>query len=129
MAEFQVVMREVHRMCKSFGASCIGCPLHNLVSSFQRACKIKDGIYEGADFNEVEAAVMKWANEHPEPRYPSLNDAWKQLFPDACSAPCPKVCFGQSLCLWNCKDCRKQPIEADIAEKLGIKPIGGNADA
>ena len=38
------------------------------------------------------------------------------------------VYFGQSRCLGNCDDCRKLPIGADIAEKLGIKPIGGESD-
>jgi hypothetical protein len=28
----------------------------------------------------------------------------------------------------SCNDCARKPIPADIAEKLGIKPVGGQED-
>lgn len=128
MAEFQEVMKQRERMCEIF--DCADCPLSRnnngtscmLCNEFIRDCPA-----------EAEAVIMKWASENPEPVYPSWEDAWKQLFPNACyvtqgvdKSPCPNF-FVQEHCHtaypYGCGDCRKQPIPADIAKKLGIKPI------
>lgn len=80
-----------------------------------------------AEFQEV----MDWAKAHPEPRYPTWKEWWRREFPNADTdiAPCMfgvRERFGCTS--GNCDKCRAQPIPADIAEKLGIKPIGGKTD-
>lgn len=133
MAEFQVVMREVRRMCREHGSTCMGCPIFNFNLFGNSSCKLKEGIYGEADFKELEAAVMKWANEHPEPRYPSWNEWQKANFPEACEQLCLKSFMNRIEAECShfelCDECLNRPITADIAEKLGIKPIGVSSDA
>ena len=131
MAEFQEVMKQVKRMCKEFGNDCAGC---GLASSHCPLGPIPQN-WDGVNFANVERIVMDWAAKNPEPRYPTWEDVWNQLFPDRTERemPCPryflsvqrmkKYCTGI-----KCMDCRKRSIPADIAEKLGIKPIGGVND-
>ncbi len=132
MAEFQVVVKQAQRMCEARD-ECTDCPLNELL----HACggdKDLDCIAtlcEGeAEF--AERSIMKWAANNPEPRHLSWNEAWKQLFPDSGNrvSPCPQYFLGNSrvaeLCSkMECNECRDTPIPADIAEKLGIKPMGG----
>ena len=130
MAEFQEVMKQRKRMCGIF--NCADCPLsHNNNGISGVFCNefIRD--YPA----EAEAVIMKWAAKHPEPVYPSWNEAWKQLFPDSWvvkngtpKAPCLKYFLPNYECHnWkypkNCSDCLKQSTPADVAKKLGIKPI------
>ena len=80
----------------------------------------------------IQRIVMDWANKHPESRYPSWEEWWRREFPAADNAiyPCAFGIRERFACFGNgCETCRSQPIPADIAEKLGIKPIGGDADA
>lgn len=79
---------------------------------------------------ELERNIMKWAAEHPEPKYPSWIEAWKQAFPDADRIPpCPRYFMSgekfESICVLydNCVDCKNSPIPADIAEALHVKAI------
>ena len=85
---------------------------------------------------EVDRVVMDWAAAHPEPRYPTWNEWYKATFPNSNfhTIPCPSMFY--KICETSnyhgeveCYECRNQPIPADIAEKLGIKPIGGANDA
>lgn len=65
---------------------------------------------------------MGWAAEHPDPVYPSWEEAWKNLFPGAVKAPCPRAFFGcECMVDIGCAKCGSRPIPAEIAEKLGIK--------
>lgn len=48
---------------------------------------------ENIDYVEVERKIMDWAKEYPEPVYPS------------------------------CDECLERPMPAEVAEKLGIKPV------
>ena len=124
MAEFQDVMRQAKRMCD---ANCEECPLHYTVGPI---CPI--AVTGNDEIAETERIVMDWAAAHPEPRYPSFHEAWKQLFPDGQGSPCPTTYdmkYEPEWCGGDCRGCRDRPLPADIAEKLGIKPIGGNADA
>lgn len=129
MAEYQRVIQEAARICREHD-ECDNCPLREMVYSADICCPIK--IMCELDTAKVDAAVMDWAEAHPEPKYPSWNEAWRQLFPNAHNekAPCP--CFFlatervEQFCYGNdCIDCKELPIPAEIAEKLGIKPIGG----
>lgn len=134
MAEFTEVMRQAKRMCQSC-MSCDKC----VFGTNSEMCPLVDHTVEQlpTDWNldklpEIESIVMQWAAEHPEPRYPTWEDAWKQLFPEAANEhnPCPRyfmsrervdeICYKR-----DCPGCWTLPIPADIAEKLGIKPIGG----
>lgn len=123
MSEFTEVMRQARRMCETFrDGNCSKCPIGN-------AKALECGITATSemDCKEVERRVMQWAKEHPEPVYPSWEEGWKQLFPDAKYTPCPNS-FGHKYMVRDCKylictDCKSNPMPAEIAEKLGIKPI------
>ena len=138
MAEFQVVMQEVHRMCREHGSTCMGCPVFNFNLFGTSSCKLKEGIYGEADFEKIEAAVMKWAEEHPLPAYPNWNEWQSSNFPNADGTikPCMFLGIkemnrinGTSCEQISCWRCANNPIPADTAEKLGIKPIGVSSDA
>lgn len=130
MAEYQEVMKQRKRMCEIF--DCADCPLsHN-----------NNGI-RGVFCNEfirdhpakAEAIIMKWAADHPEPVYPSWSEAWAQVFPNAHfitalkQDQCPCIHFFvpalpyEERCKVSCEVCKSRPIPADVAEKLGVKPI------
>ena len=111
MAEFQEVMRQRARMCKSLGAVCYYCELEGV------GC---DGsVLENLD--RVERTIMDWAADHPEPRYPTWKEWQEATFPEARNQLCINH-FAQAECK-VCTECRSKPIPADIAQKLGIQPI------
>lgn len=121
MAEFQEVMRQAKRMCKDH-KECETCPASKHMEPFDE-CPLCGGI----DAAEVENVVMQWAAENPEPVYPNWHEAWKQLFPDGHGSPCPAaydIRYEWEKCGADCKGCKDRPIPADIAEKLGVKPLG-----
>lgn len=138
MAEFCEVMRQAKRMCESYGAECGPCVLHERYGLCPLCAQTDDHIPADWKLDKmlvVEHFVMDWAVAHPEPRYPSWNAVWNLLFPDAIEnhPPCPRYFIGgkriDGYCIGKCAECKKLPIPADIAEKLGIKPIGGAIDA
>lgn len=119
MAEFQEVMEIRERMCNEKYGGCDNCPL----DAFDD-CKIP-GIDE---LEEYEKTIMKWAEDNPEPQYPSWEEWQKEIFPDNNHMIHPCAFMKKSeRCIreiaFNCADCRKQPIPADIAKKLHISPI------
>lgn len=128
MAEFKEVARQAKRMCKSFGEFCDECKIYRLAG--EDICVFRDipGKWLIDKIPDAEHIVMEWAEEHPEPKYPTWKEWWRREFPSADNniSPCTFGirerfgCFEQ-----GCEVCRAQPIPADIAEKLGIKPIGG----
>lgn len=133
MASFVEVMRQAERLCSS-ASSCDDCTLCKGGS-----CEICLYLYiQDVDYALLEQKVMQWAAEHPGPRYPTWKEWWKENFPDAesCFVPCnfmsgkewysitKIICRGKA----PCKECQNKPIPAHIAEKLGIKPIGGEKD-
>ena len=131
MAEFTDVMRQAKRMCTAHGCWCStnNCPLYN----GEEACRLNVDL-DGEDYNELERIIMDWAKEHPEPVYPSWKEGWKQLFPEADirHTLCPEVFGDKYRCDWchddnddndNCDECLERPMPAEVAEKLGIKPI------
>lgn len=83
----------------------------------------------------LEKEIMDWAAKNPEPRYPTWEEWQKKNFPTAHDAmhPCAfmkreeiEKVRGVECGRISCNHCARSPIPADIAEKLGIKPIGGN---
>lgn len=137
MAEFQEVVRQIKRMCDSHGASCHGCTLKEKSGL---CTLVHDDEFIPEDWEEIKAAeiemvVMHWAANNPEPRYPTWNEWYKATFPNSNyhTVPCPSMFY--KICETSnyhgeveCYECKNQPIPADIAEKLGIKPIGGVSD-
>lgn len=131
MAEFTEIMRQARRLCAANGGMCgaSNCPLDN-----GEACRLLPD-HDGEDYNELERIIMDWAAEHPEPVYPTWKDGWKQLFPEADIKRvfCPEIFGDKYTCDWcqgwsyddnySCDECLERPMPADIAEKLGIKPI------
>ena len=108
-------------MCRAH-EECEECPVNMIADMVPSGCLFGSGI----DAEYIEEKIMDWAAEHPELRYPSWHEAWKQLFPDGQGSPCPTdygMKYEPEWCGSNdCKKCKGRPIPADIAEKLGIKP-------
>ena len=132
MAEFVEVMRQARRMCKSYGDECGPCVLHEKYGLCPLCAQTDDHIpadWKLDNMADVERIVMDWAAAHPEPRYPTRKEWQDTNFPnnDALMRPC----IFESEEYFNCKEgdgcekCMNKPIPADIAEKLGIKPMGG----
>ena len=101
MAEFQEVMRQAKRMCERFGRDCAGC---GIAGGHCPLGPIPEN-WDVSDFENIERIVMDWAAANPEPKYPTWTE-WLRTF------------SADGVDLYA-------PIPADIAEKLGIKPIGG----
>ena len=123
MAEFTEVMRQVKRMCDAtVSARCHECTLWRPETE---SCSLY-GDDDGVDYADMERRVMAWAAEHPEPRYPTWREWQKSMFPDGHKhiTPCTFGSRDRFKC-WGktCYVCMEQQIPADIAEKLGIKPI------
>lgn len=130
MAEFKNVHRNMVRMCDAMRAEdngCAPCPLDGICAKFITLSE--DAIAT------IERVVTEWAAEHPEPVYPSWEEGWKQLFPEADirHTLCPEVFGDKYKCDWcqgssyddnySCDMCLERPMPAEVAEKLGIKPI------
>ena len=130
MYSFTEVMRQARRMCKieSKKMVCNGCPRKG------KSCIPKtNATFDLGDDEAYERDVMQWAAEHPEPKYPTWYE-WQQanfeghtrwICPMAFAVPCP--CKSVTS-IDGCTKCRNNQIPAHIAEKLGIKPIGGEKD-
>ena len=101
MSEFQEVARHWKRMCKQYRKpnTCHGCPIAEHQKMFE-ACSDGD-----VDTVAMEALVMAWAAEHPEPVYPTWGE-WLQMMYNS----------------MNYAGIFITPIPADIAQKLGIEP-------
>lgn len=129
MAKFFEVMKQARRMCGSI--SCDNCILPR---GSDEMCIWEDAPARLTDevIAEIEAKTLKWAAENPEVRYPTWRE-WQQAnFPNNSSPihPCEFMRRSDMYCfnflgLGGCGACANQPIPADIAEKLGIKPKEG----
>jgi len=98
MAEFQKVIAEWKRLCKSrLHSGCTGCPVNNGVY-----CRIGNKTFS----DDFEDEILKWAAANPEPRYPT----WREYL---CSLNSGK----------HTPDAIYKQIPADIAKKLGVEPI------
>lgn len=101
---FQKVMREMKRMvtecCNENDSNCDRCPLDSCGICSRVWCE-----QTPEDFEEYERIVMRWTNEHPEPKYPT----WGQWLES----------IGQAEATWGDR------IPADIARKHNIKPVEG----
>lgn len=103
MAEFQEVVKQWQRMCRYYSehadkgeSCCTGCGLQSA-----DGCPTIYG-NEEIDTEKVERIVMKWAKEHPEPKYPTLGEWLRSI----------GLAYHRMI----------DPIPADIAQKLGLEP-------
>ena len=122
MAEFTEIVKQAHRMCESYDNECdTSCPLGRANEpAGMKLCECI-GFTDPESAKEIEKRVLAWAAEHPEQVYPSWDEAWKNLFPGAKKAPCPRAFFGcECMVDIGCTECGSRPIPAEIAEKLGI---------
>ena len=106
------------------GKGCDKCPAGKLRSA-NGACLVRR-IAKVDNCEEQIDGLRAWAAEHPAPRYPTWNEWQHSMFPDANGKiiPCSFASVAKFGCdRFLCEECREQPIPADIAEKLGIKPI------
>lgn len=97
MAEFQKVMREWKRMCKSRG---------NIPDDFVGAESALLFAFDRPE--EVERLVMEWSVEHPEPVYPTWTEYFRMIgvFPS-----------------WSGHEILNTThIPAETAKKLGVEP-------
>lgn len=126
MADFQEVMRQAARMCRAH-EECEECPVNMIADMVPSGCLFGSGI----DAEYIEEKIMGWAADNPEPRYPTWEEWHKANFPGVRHDICPNFFMLEKplgTCTVSCKKCTNTPIPADIAEKLGIKPIGGKID-
>lgn len=115
MAEFQEVMRQRTRMCKSY-SKCGNCGL-DVFSSCSH--------YPDDKLEMAERIIMDWAAAHPEPRYPTWKEWAETNFDDAYIMILPCAFTTCPIIERKCSkaECVNTCIPADIAQKLGIKPI------
>lgn len=106
------------------GKGCDKCPAGKLRSA-NGVCLVRR-IAKVDNCEEQIEGLKAWAAEHPTPRYPTWREWQKNVFPDAGGDmnPCSFLSIAESECKWpSCDECRDRPIPADIAAKLGIRPI------
>lgn len=133
MAEFTEVCKQALRMLNADRASeclilCILPDGNVYIDGSPRSRTI-----QAAKAEEVEKYIMQWAAEHPGPVYPTWREWQNANFPNADSIIRPCVfeseeyfnCVNKN----NCECCENERIPADIAEKLGIKPIDNKGGA
>ena len=107
------------------GKGCDKCPAGKLRSA-NGVCLVRR-IAKVDNCEEQIEGLKAWAAEHPEPRYPTWREWQYSMFPNAGDDmhPCSFLSHRECKCNgWStCDECRERPIPADIAEKLGIRPI------
>lgn len=123
MAEFVEVMKQARRMCGSI--SCDNCILPR---GSDEMCIWEDApaMFTDEVIAEIEAKTLKWAAENPEVRYPTWREWQQENFSEANVPMCPCSFIGTAnancVVQSSCAKCSNQPIPADIAERLGVKP-------
>lgn len=134
MAEFTEVCRLARRLAKSISGGENLKRVDICVSMTDESVKCSDGKLAMPP-EELEATIIKWAEEHPEPMYPSWEQWQKANFPTTHDVmhPCAfmkreevEKVRGVGCGHTSCNVCARSPIPADIAKKLGIKPLDGD---
>lgn len=138
--DFAEIERQRQRMCAYYKGiavtedetdreKCYRCPISSVNNKHSILClgcscareEQGEAWYDGAD------AIMAWAAEHKEPKYPTWREWQENVFDGWRVSVCPKM-FGDINCdgYSSCVECRSARIPAEIAAKLGIKPIEGD---
>lgn len=108
------------------GKGCDKCPASKLRSA-NGVCLIRR-IAKVDNCEEQIEGLRAWAAEHPAPRYPTWREWYDAAFSDGSIFRrfCPSI-FGDDYrdcgTVGACDKCQDRPIPADIAAKLGIRPI------
>lgn len=116
MAEFCDIMRQWRRMCKAYTTDdddcCKGCLILDLNNTEAGCDAIFSDWAQNTDWKEVEDIITAWAEENPEPVYPT----WEEWLAE-------QGIFYRGT-HYGAFDVTKlhSPIPAGIAQKLGIKP-------
>lgn len=108
MAEFIDVIHTIQRICKRRKGQCPMC----LLGKFACPNNVRFDKTEEAAFCELEDAVVKWAEENPEPVYPTFRE-WLISIGVIGQMSTHSV-IADKLAM--------TPIPADIAQKLGVEP-------
>ena len=107
MAEFSKVMCQWRRFCKSHN-NCGEC-------EFDGKGICGDAHLTDIPYADIELRIMAWAEEHPEPVYPTWRDLFEIMGANIrCDGTVQFQLFAAD-----------KPIPADIAQKLGIEPKEG----
>ena len=101
MSEFQEVMKQWRRFCKSH-SNCGEC-------EFDGKGICGEAHLSTVSYSDIEQRIMAWAAAHSEPVYPT----WIEWFQGIGVVPHEQKIFHNWLL---------NPIPADFAQKLGIKP-------
>lgn len=74
---------------------------------------------------EIEKEIMRWADENPEMRYPTWAEWWAKTYPEFDVERFCAHTFDDGRCLdyGSCDKHHDCEMPADIAEKMGIKPV------
>lgn len=119
MNSFKDFVEMIVSICKHPDTDCMHCPLADDFGCTHG--------YILADILKKKEEIAKWLKEHREPVYPSWEEWQSEEFPDASTniLPCWYLPKDPTMCntVGGCERCRSHPIPAEIAEKLGIKPI------
>ena len=129
MADFVQTMKDWRRMCKQYAEEeheCEGCPLEDITP---HACGaiFEDEFADVADWTELEQRVMAWAKEHHEPVYPTWEEWLQSVGVMESSEGLLRRIKGQLLIdgipAYAVPTAKVlQPMDADIAQKLGLQP-------
>lgn len=108
------IFRIKKRMCKeqmNKPGGCVGCLLRSKGGSY--TCE-----FNRVDSNpaEIERILLKWAEENPEPKYPT----WLEWFIEQGMLPEKVEPFSDRV-LKTFAECLNKPIPEDIAEKLELE--------
>lgn len=110
MAEFQEVMKQWRRFCKSH-SNCGEC-------EFDGKGICGEAHLSDVPYSDMELRIMSWAAEHPEPVYPT----WVEWLHENGIILDARQHDGHEH--WILGLDAMKPIPADIAEKLGIEQKG-----
>ena len=119
MAQFRELMKQAERMCKAH-IECSDCPINEYVDIYG-GCPFSGDL----DSENVENAILNWAMQHPEK--PKVYPTWKEYLRQIgvikpCEAPCDSSAVYRNI-LNDINGLNKR-IPEDMAEKLGVKPVG-----
>ena len=119
MAEFQVVAKELERMCNTYHALRGICGTDECPLYCEDLCYAQAMVHvHGDDACNLEKVVMSWAAEHPEPQYPTWWE-WLENMGIVSKAKSEYSEIFDTICVGTKMF---DPIPADIAQKLGIEP-------
>jgi len=110
MSEFMDVIRTVQRICKRSKCNCSLC----ILDEFACPNNVRFDTTDEAQFLEFEDVVIKWAEENPEPQYPTWYE-WLLANGAITKDTDPFGCVATHY-HFNCE------IPVDIAQKYGIEP-------